>query len=56
MVEKVFLFRPGTGNYLTMIISKEIRNLIHPLNDNPKHYLDLDYKKVYEAVKEEAIV
>ena len=38
-------FRPGTGNYLTMIISKEIRNLIHPLNDNPKHYLDLDYNR-----------
>jgi hypothetical protein len=35
-------FKPGTGNYLTMKISKEIRNLIHPLNDNPKHYLDFD--------------
>lgn len=34
-------FRPGTGNHRTMVISKEIRNLIHPLNDKPKHYLDL---------------
>lgn len=45
-------FIPGTINHRTMVISKEIRNLIHPLNDNPKHYLDLDSKKVYEAAKE----
>lgn len=31
---------PGTGNHRTMVISKEIRELIHPLNDKPKHYLE----------------
>lgn len=34
-------FKLGTGNYKTMIISKKLRELIHPLNDNPEHYLDL---------------
>ncbi len=42
-------YRPGTGNYQTMIISKEIRNLIHPLNDKPNHYLDFDKEFAKES-------
>ena len=34
-------FRPGTGNHKTMVISKALRKLLHPLNDKPEHYLDI---------------
>lgn len=40
---------PGTGNHRTMVISKEIRDLIHPLNDNPKHYLDFEKEFAKES-------
>lgn len=34
-------FIQGTGNHRTMMISKEIRDLINPFNDNPKHYIKI---------------
>lgn len=32
--------RSGTGNYLTYEISKKLKEMINPLNDNPDHYFD----------------
>ena len=32
---------PGSGNHRTRKISNKLRELLHPLNDKPEHYLDL---------------